>query len=267
MHMVSAVDFIGIGSRWAGSSWLHANLLKHPEIYLNGKEHHYWDRRLCSLEEYWAKFNDKGARKAGDITPAYEHLSSETIHELKEVSPNIKAIYIIRNPIEKAWSGCFRKIQRRHPVEPLVGSNEEWYHEFFQNQFERGGMGYKTQLQNWLPEFSWDQFLLLLHDFMVARPNHLLRRILRHLEVKDVDFFKGKDVSEYVPSYGASRTRRFWKTQSLPAFLLEHTDFSDPNRSPPMPEFARSILQELYRDTIEDLGEYLSLDLSHWLAK
>ena len=38
--------FIGIGAQKAGTTWLHRNLVRHPEIYMPRKEVHYFDRKI-----------------------------------------------------------------------------------------------------------------------------------------------------------------------------------------------------------------------------
>jgi hypothetical protein len=243
-------------------------LKKHPEIYLELKEHHFWDRRDRPLQEYLDEFKDKGSRKAGDITPAYELLASRTIQWIKRLNSNIKMIYIIRNPIEKAWSGCFRAIQVHYPQRKKVGSTEGWYHSFLQRQVERNICDYKTRIENWRAVFGWDQFLLLLHDFVKERPNQVLRRTVRHIGVSDINFYENMDVSAYVPSSGTGFPgKRAWTTKVLPQFLLDRAELgNDLNRTPPLPEFLKPILVELHRQSIEELGQYLRLDLSHWLA-
>lgn len=261
------VDFLGIGSRFCGTSWLHHNLERHPEVYMPIKEHHFWDLKQCSLEEYLSKFRDKGDRKAGDITPSYEQLATKTIEWIKRLNPKIKVVYIIRNPIDKAWSGCFRAIQTYYPQKKKIGNSRDWYYQFLTRQLDRKVCDYKSRIENWKVVFGWDQFLLLLHDFIEERPNDTLRRILRHIGVADIDRFEDVDVSNYIPSYTKSGGRA-WTTKTLPQFFLENIEMrDDPNRTPPLPEFLKPFMQDLYKEPIEELSRYLKLDLSYWLAK
>jgi hypothetical protein len=243
-------------------------LKKHPEIYLELKEHHFWDRRDRPLQEYLDGFKDKGSRKAGDITPAYELLTPRTIQWIKLLNSSIKMIYIIRNPVEKAWSGCFRTVQVHYPKRG-AGDSEDWYYAYLRRQFDRGVCDYKSRIQNWRTLFDWDQFLLLLHDFTKERPNDVLRRTVRHIGVADIDFYQNMDVSDYVPSSGGGAPgRRAWTTKVLPQFLLDRADFGgDFDKTPPLPEFLGPFMRDLYREQIEELSQYLKLDLSHWLAK
>ncbi len=39
-------DFIGIGAQKAGTTWLHRNLVDHPQIWIPRKEVHYFDRKI-----------------------------------------------------------------------------------------------------------------------------------------------------------------------------------------------------------------------------
>lgn len=39
-------DFIGIGAQKAGTTWLHRNIVGHPQIWIPRKEVHYFDRKI-----------------------------------------------------------------------------------------------------------------------------------------------------------------------------------------------------------------------------
>jgi hypothetical protein len=39
-------DFIGIGAQKAGTTWLHRNIVDHPQIWIPRKEVHYFDRKI-----------------------------------------------------------------------------------------------------------------------------------------------------------------------------------------------------------------------------
>ncbi len=46
--------------------------------------------------------------KAGEITPAYAILPVEVIREIRREFPDIRLIYLIRNPMDRAWSSARR---------------------------------------------------------------------------------------------------------------------------------------------------------------
>lgn len=99
-------DFLCVGTQKSGTTWLHANLMKHPDIYLpDFKEVHYFDRvqKKHSLKWYSNIFKRKGKNIAGDITPAY-CASCTDLELMKILIPDTKIIFLMRNPIDRAWS-------------------------------------------------------------------------------------------------------------------------------------------------------------------
>ena len=133
-------DFLVIGAQRAGTTWLHRVLRQHPSLWLPPvKELHYFDRlettrtildpkerrrvglkQLLSLDpwlvSYWLRarsdewyarlFRDAKAKGlvAGEITPAYATLDETVLRRIKRLNDNIKLIFVMRDPVERAWS-------------------------------------------------------------------------------------------------------------------------------------------------------------------
>lgn len=133
-------DFLVIGAQRAGTTWLHRVLRQHPSLWLPPvKELHYFDRletkrtildpkerrrvglkRLLSLDpwlvSYWLSARSdkwyarlfRGAKAkglvAGEITPAYATLDETVLRRIKRMNDNIKLIFVMRDPVERAWS-------------------------------------------------------------------------------------------------------------------------------------------------------------------
>ena len=133
-------DFLVIGAQRAGTTWLHRVLRQHPALWLPPvKELHYFDRletkrtildpkerrrvgvkRLLSLDpwlvSYWfrARSDEWYARLfraakanglvAGEITPAYATLDETVLRRIKRMNDTIKLIFVMRDPVERAWS-------------------------------------------------------------------------------------------------------------------------------------------------------------------
>jgi hypothetical protein len=56
------------------------------------------------LENYGRLFELKGSLLSGDISPAYSTLSDEIIQRVVNYFPNLKVIFLARDPVERAWS-------------------------------------------------------------------------------------------------------------------------------------------------------------------
>ena len=104
------LDFLCVGAQKAGTSWLFRQLNNAPGIcFSKGKEVHYWDwverkKRPNDPDWYLKAFSDTNGLLGGDMTPCYALLTTDSIREIQRMYPDVKILYIIRNPIDRAWS-------------------------------------------------------------------------------------------------------------------------------------------------------------------
>jgi hypothetical protein len=128
-------DFFCVGAQKGGTSWLYRQCEPHADFWMPPlKELHYFnkltkakrvnpprcrdDRDACFLESvsrlsarpyidienYARLFAYKGSRLSGDITPAYSALNDEIIERVVSYFPNLKVIFLARDPVERSWS-------------------------------------------------------------------------------------------------------------------------------------------------------------------
>ncbi len=138
-------DFLCVGAQKGGTSWLYRQLVGHPDFWMPPvKELHYFDelsripavesarprddrdrrflegiKRLSArshldLENYARLFEPKGSLLSGDITPAYSMLSDEIIERIVHRFPNLKVIFLARDPVERAWSQLSMGVRLRN---------------------------------------------------------------------------------------------------------------------------------------------------------
>ena len=68
-----------------------------------------------TLDGYAALFDDTGARKSGDVTPAYSRLHDGAVRKVTTRFPEAKVVFIAREPVERLWSAygmAARKAER-----------------------------------------------------------------------------------------------------------------------------------------------------------
>lgn len=227
----SRPGFLGIGAARAGTTWLHARLAKHPQLWLPPlKELHYWDIQrpgaakhypvpdhpMTALRLYWRFTHLRGLlfrrrrlgatipwalryafglrsdrwyaslfpsdRLAGEITPGYMLLPPPVIEAMAELSPNLKAIILLRDPVSRAWSQACHTLRRKAltaPIEP-----------FHQNVTSQGSLqrnDYVRAIENWRGVLGSERLFIGYYDDLVANPRELLRSVLRFLEVDSDD--------------------------------------------------------------------------------
>jgi len=227
--------FLGIGAQKAGTTWLYRSLQLHPRLgFSTKKEVHFWDEhRDRGIEWYRTQFSEDD-RLHGDITPAYAMLEPEVIREIRREFPALRLIYILRNPIERAWS--HGKMDLRIQGLRLDDAPSGYFRQHFRhkNSLTRGDA--EGCLRRWRGVFPAEQLLTLRFETLCHQPRDLLRRCCDHLGVNDV-----------------------YQDQPLP---------SPCNISPgPLPPLLFEDLLTLYRESIGSLSAYVGEDLTEWLSR
>ena len=235
------LDFLGIGAQKAGTSWLYEALRIHPQVrFPAGKEVHFWDaQRAQGLDWYRALFPGQPAGvKSGEITPAYAFLPSAAIGEIRSHYPDLRLLYLLRNPLERAWSSALMALGRAEMT--LEEASDPWFLDHFRSHGSLARGDYESCLRNWRAAFGADAVLWLRHERIAENPLALLEEVCRHLGV-DAGFY--------------ARTR--------PAQLAQRV-YAGPGD--PIRESLLPALREIYRPRIARLAEYLETDLGAWLA-
>jgi hypothetical protein len=214
-------DFLGIGAQKAGTTWLHHNLQKHPEIWVPTREDlpkgktevHYFDKwldkGLLDDRSYALLFERGRGRITGDITPAYSILDERRIHHAHTLMPDAKIIFLMRNPVERTWSQTIQFFDRRG-VKVQSLSESRLLH-FFSLKGVRLRSSYLYILKNWQKFYPEEQFFVGFLEDIHFYPDRLLHRLYR---------FLGASVSA---DYRITRDKIFSKgTQELPTRLAAH---------------------------------------------
>jgi hypothetical protein len=176
-------DFLCLGAQKAGTTWLHRNLQRHPEVFLppGRKELRFFDQRFyLSLREYAANFEAAGARRAGDITPNYGALSPRRIAFARRILPELRLILILRNPVERAWSHALMDLATSRGRDPMDVADWEWRAHFRSRGSRRNGE-YAAMLARWRAQFPREQLLVLFYEELGEAPRELLTRVFRHI--------------------------------------------------------------------------------------
>jgi len=187
------LNFIGIGAQKAGTTWLFANLAKHPELsFPAGKEIHFWDTHYKNgVDWYKNLFPDTAEKLQGEVTPAYAILGKERIKEVHRHFPDLKMIYITRNPIERAWSGALMALGRSELQ--LGEASDQWFIDHFRSEGSRKRGDYAACLDNWLSVYDKSQLLILEYEKMMANPRKYLLDVADFLKINREVFEQMRD--------------------------------------------------------------------------
>jgi len=204
-------DFLCIGAHKAGSTWLYQQLDSHPDFWMPPvKELHYLDQlsrvqraagprcrderdrrfleRLQSLsaepgidlENYGRLFEPKASLLSGDISPNYSTLGNKVIRQVVGYFPNLKVMFLARDPVERVWSHLSMEVYYRQ-IEPFDVTNID---EVNRNLLRRGMLlrSYPSAVvARWKRYVHPAQFRVYFFDDLQSNPAELRRSILYFL--------------------------------------------------------------------------------------
>ncbi len=191
--------FLGIGATRAGTSWVAAQLSHHPQIRMGRKEIHFFDRKLGAPAasgsardqidrlRYLARFVPArgGGRIRGEFTPAYAVLEPEVIRRIAEWMPDVRLIFMMRDPIERAWSQA-RNGFPRWRGKALESVSRDELISYFESDPVRRRSDYAGCLRVWLEHFPPGQFFFGFLEEMREQPEDLIRDLFGFLEAGEM---------------------------------------------------------------------------------
>ena len=193
-------DFIGIGAMRSGTSWLRRNLNRHPEIWMaEPKELHFFDRHFADRKRDWipAEYEAKvrygesfapapRGRTVGEFTPAYAVMDREMIARVRRWMPGVKLLFIMRDPVERAWSHARKDFAKYWAKDgrTLESVELEELLPFFQSPDVADRGDYLACLTAWLEHFPKEQIWTgFMEDVAAGDETQVLRSVFDFLHV------------------------------------------------------------------------------------
>jgi Sulfotransferase domain len=231
------LNFLCIGAQKSGTTWMYETLLRHPKIaFPGGKEVHHWDGAHNSEVEWYLKLFSNDSHINGDITPAYGILPKKVIQNIYGLFPHLRLIYLIRNPMERAWSSA-RMALARAEMASDEGS-DQWFIDHFMSKGSLARGDYETCIREWRSVFPASQLLIMRYETIKNDPVLAANKVLNHVGLES--FFEKSD------------------DQKLREKVFEGDGAAiRPSLIP--------VLQDIYRNRIDSLERYLQEDFSNWI--
>jgi len=201
-------DFIIPGAQKAGTTSLFGWLQGHPQCEPSlKKEVHFFDRHF-DRGTAWYRTNFPLCRSVGqdDATKLrfesspYYMFDPRVPERVREVLPNAKVIFLLRDPVTRAYSHFQHSTLRRREklsfeeaiaAEPtrLAGEEEKLmadptYQSSAYQHFSYLARGiYADQLHRWLEHFPLEQLLVIESEQMFRDPSAVFQRVLDFLAI------------------------------------------------------------------------------------
>lgn len=133
---------------------------------------------------YFSLFSDaKDNQICGEITPAYAILPEVTIKHIADLFPDLKIIFIMRNPIERTWSAIALHYQLRKEKLDQI-SLDQLYKDIGMPHIS-GRSDFRTTITKWEKYFPKEQIFYGYFDEIKENPQGLLKHICNFLEVNN----------------------------------------------------------------------------------
>lgn len=179
-------NFIGIGAPRAGTTWLHFNLAAHPDICMpsNRKEQRFWNHNLSrGIDAYAGAFSCSQSQVMGEISPTYSTMDPWRRKLMARMMPDVKIIYLIRNPIHRTWShlSLWAKSSGR---DATTLPEDEIRSALASEEFAQAS-AYADVYARYCETFSPQQIFVGFYDDIEADPRGLLRSVFGHVGVTD----------------------------------------------------------------------------------
>lgn len=296
-------NFLIAGGVATGTSFLSATLTKHPDIYLPRIQRpepnffHYsfkFNRGLDWYQQTW--FSEIRSEKAIGERSSLMMPSEVAPIRLKKVIPEVKLIFCLRNPIERAW-GNYRftvlegleslSFEEAIETEPArMSAAEGMWSEVQPHAYVARGR-YAKNLTTYVELFGRENILFLKSEEIGKNPDANVEAVLRFLGV-DSNF-----KLEYPPNYSSpsvadklvqSHMRSYFgdrfpelieairRDEDLGSFVKTAQDATNVEdlranllyRKEPMPEEARKKLQEIYSPELSELQAIVPFSIEDW---
>ena len=287
-----------VGAAKSGTTSLHNYLKQHPEIFMsNHKEPHFLinkeigenriPKAVKKLNEYSNLFDGSDTFKyRGESSAMYLQFPNIAIKNIKKyLEKDIKIIIMLRNPIDRAFSG-YQHVKRFNVDEELTFAQaldvcEERY--FKQTSLTPAtryihiGMYYDF-VKKFMHSFS-DQIHVIIYDDFIADTQNELSKVFSFLKVKKIEI----NINEKYMVGGWKWKNSFFKNTFMKKSFLKKIIktiapfeflriflndlfkylFTEPDDK--MDIALRKKLQNIYKNDVINLSKLLNKDLNFWI--
>ncbi len=187
---------------WRGqmSGWLRKHALDQPSA-----ENLLWGSKYLSGirdDEWYGSLFEAGRGKlVGEITPSYSVLNREVVGHVKDLMPEAKIIFMMRNPIERVWSQTVMSFDRTKKGSAGTVKSKKLLRRTKHNTSRRL-TNYLRTLEKWSAFYPEDRIFVGFLEDVQLFPVQLLGRIYEFLGVESSFMPQGLEKKVHSRSVG-----------------------------------------------------------------
>ena len=174
-------SFLIIGAAKSGTSTLFDCLVNHPQVFRPAKKEPdffcYEENYAKGMDWYLEMFAGRGPSQiAGEASTNYAKWPKypQSAARIAKHLPHVKLIYIMRNPVDRAYS-YYKHVNRNKPI-------QETFEQYIARTSEAlDASHYMLQINQYLQYFPKESFLFLLLEYMERQPRVVLKQVCRFL--------------------------------------------------------------------------------------
>ena len=260
--------FICIGAQRAGTTWLYHCLKEHPEIYMPvHKELRFFNYNYDEgIDSYSRNFDDAGERNViGEITPDY-YRQQYALLRINEHIPDVKLIFILRNPIDRAFS--------QYQLYCGTEYKEMTFKETYIKHSDLVDWGkYGEHLEFIYQHFPKDNVLVIEYDLLKGAPEEFLKQIFEFLNVSQD--YKPTNLAKTYNKVIYPRAQKILRNFGF-QFIIESIKKSrigdwirneQKNNKSDIAKQDFDYLVKSFSKDVKKLGSILNADFTHWLRR
>lgn len=205
-------DFILIGAMKSGTTTLDQHLRRHPGVFMcEPKEPQYFSREeILARGEAWYRGLFASAREdqlCGEASACYSRYPHfpDVPERIRGAAPNVKLLYIIRHPVERAYSHYAHRLLEKRLTDP---NYERTFEEMLAETEELVDTSlYLKQIERYLAQFPRERLLVLLLDDLEADASVVLRQVCAFLELPHEPFGEAEAIVANESGWRLARRR------------------------------------------------------------
>lgn len=186
LHLRRYFQYLRNPKRKESTVWL---LRWGMRYFLMPKTHRWY----CSL------FQDEFNRIAGELTPAYSLLTATDVQMVRNISPDVRVVYQMRDPIDRAWSQIVMHLGLHRRADDFTQYMSEIRHVMHRDEIAQRSM-YTETISVWEKVFGKEQICYLFFDEILENPTAMLERLFLFLGVAADDAVFDNTIKEKVAS-------------------------------------------------------------------
>jgi len=169
----------------AARHWTKARLARDWAKIKTGEQTFAWYLRYYFFPrtKHWYRslFRPGRGQICGEATPRYATLPEKEIEHIRRLMPDLKIVYLLRDPIDRMWSDLAMFQRPRFGGRGLRRAEKENIRHFLGDRENLAHSRYAENLARWEKYFGPEQVFIGFQEEIVSQPEDLLHRVLAFL--------------------------------------------------------------------------------------